>query len=201
MGKFNEVKSAIVEKCGKAKNAITQYFQTKKETKATSRMQYLLHVYFDLKGIDLTKAEIQEVNDYLMKAVVVNQSSELDNLQKHVYQLSNINGGMEAFKRDREQVRAKLREGKIVTKTDACIATDMVIYDDHGIETFYYDSTEQKMRKHVVRPFNTFGVTINPDAKQPLGIVAYNEQMKKHIEKFYDVKSVAFPEHANNYKH
>ena len=188
MGKFNEIKNFIAEKV-----------KTKKEAKQTAKMRYLLHLYFDLKGVDMSKDQIKEVNEYLMKNVVISSSSELDNLRRHIYQLSNINGGMEAFKKDRAQVRAKLRDGKIITKTDACIGSDLVIYDDHGIETFHYVERNGQFEKQrsVVRPFNTFAISIDPTASQPIRILTYNDNMKKQIEKFQDVRAVAFPEHTN----
>lgn len=199
MGKFNEIKNAIVEKCGKAKSAVAQYFTEKKEAKDIREMRQLLHFYFDLKGLDMSQAEIQKVNDYLLKTVVISQSSELGNLKKHVYQLSNINGGVEALKKDRAQVRAKLRDGKIISKTDALMGADTIIYNDRGIKTIHYVDRNGVFEKEetTVRPFNVFALSINPDALHPIDIKAYNKEMQKHIDKFQDVRAVAFPEHTN----
>lgn len=173
-------------------NPITKFFKQKKEELECSNMQYLLHMYFDLNGLGMSKEEIAKVNEYIQHTMVLNDTQEMKQFAKHITMLDSIKGGMQSFKNDREKVIAKLKAGEIVSKTDACIATDRVIMNDRRVTVL--KGTGSKLVEVELHPSNLHVIVVEPDAEQTIKNVPYTAEMDRDVRRFQNIRTVVFPD-------
>ena len=165
--------------------------QEKRSEKELAKLQWKLHCYFDLGGVDLTKKDIEKINAYLQENIVLDDEQEA---MRYLYLMENfatLNGGRKAYEVDRAQVLNKLRNGEVVSKSDACIAANKVIVMLKEIVSYNFDEAGNKIA-HLIRPGSAYQINVNPESESLYERVPFTARMDKVVRAFQDVKASAF---------
>lgn len=155
-----------------------------------SEMQVLLHKYFDLQGIEMSKAEIEKVHQFIQDNMVfTNETEAIRYLTMMSYYSQS---GADTIPSERASILARMNKGEVVSKTDASIVSKNIII--YLKQVSYFNNNDEGLKvEHIIRPQKSYCISVDPDAEKLLTRKPFTRELDSIVRSFETVKAQAFP--------